>query len=529
MNLEPETLHAIESPLDDKWTYFIDADGDLSRARTKDLDAGLIPRLEKVARYAIQREPGFSYFLHRDRVVRAPVPRGWTFLFGHNLDELHDCTSYFEPGENRYWVMKGKRARNDLRVMLGPRRLQQWVTGRAPKGWQPGDRVLIWEAAPRSRIVGAAEIVLVSEEPDEDGEFVFNVAYFTPYTEDGPVMEELRRDRLFRDASFLKAGPGGTLFPLTDAQGAELARRLGALHEPLKRSWPDAFGTDPVRWKKVPLFENCMFHLLGTDRLEALAAAGGGTEEIKARWVTGAKYLEAARRQKQRMLALFDHGDYFVNPDYLGLVKRIDVGKTGTTVTFDHFQKLPRKYLFSKLRKASDGQYVSPGYQRGNLPCQTPRVFLERGIPEPADWKPSVVAEASPPTAPSPKGGAGFGDAETNRQVELAAIAFVRVLYERNGWTVTSVERDRVGYDLNCRRKGTEEHAEVKGVAGTEVAFMITTGELERAKHDPAYVVHVVTGALGPTPAHHRWRGREFLESFSVQATQFRARLNEKR
>ncbi len=533
MKLAIEKLSAIEGPLDAKWSYFVDSDGDVARARTRDLERGLIPTAEKVARLAIKRERGFAYFVEKSGdIVRGPVPRGWTFLFGHNLDEVHDCTSYFEAAENRYWVIKGKRARNDLRSMLGPRRLQQWVTARPPKGWLPGDRVLFWEAAPHSRIVGAGEIVLVTDEPEDDGEYRFNVSYFTPYVEGGPGVDELRADPLFRDASFLKSGPGGTLFPLTVAQGQALARRVRALYEPLAEDWPDAFGIDEVRWKPVPLLEQCMFHLLHTDRLEALARQGGGTETIKGSWAAALRYLEDARRQKKRLLVLFDHADYFVNPEYAGLLQKIKVGrgddgKATTQLTFDHFLRLPRKYLYSKVRKASDGQYVNPSYQHGALPCLTPQVFLRRGLPEPAPPvpRPRAVAQPSSRDETSRGNGAGFGDADTNHQVELAAVRLVTEHYRNEGWSVKSVERDRVGFDLQCTRRGSEEHAEVKGVAGSELIFILTAGEVERAKHDPVYVVHVVTEALSTNPRHHIWRGPEFLRSFAVEPTQFRARF----
>lgn len=533
MKLGVEKVTAIKGPLDEKWDYFVDADGDVARARSRDLERGLTPEAEKVAHVGIKREPGFAYFVEESGdIVRGPVPRDRTFLCGHNLEELRDCASYFEAAENRYWVIKGKRARNDLRIMLGPRRLQQWVTARPPKGWLPGDRLLFWEAAPQSRIVGAGEIVWVPEEPEDDGEYVFNVSYFTPYVEGGPTADELRADRLFRDASFLKAGPGGTLFPLTEAQGKALANRVAALHAPLARHWPDAIGLETVRWKPVPLFEKCMFHLLHTDRLEALARQGGGSETIKGSWTTASRYLEDARRQKQRLLVLFDHAEYFVNPEYAGLVRKIEIargadGKATTQVTFDHFQKLPRKYLYSKLRKASDGKYVSPGYQRGALPCETPLAFLRGGLPEGRAGGLGSVAVEQPESADArPRGnGAGFGDAETNHEVELAAVRVVTEHYRNKGWSVKSVERDRVGFDLQCTRPGSEEHAEVKGVAGAELIFMLTAGEVERAKHDPVYVVHVVTEALSTSPRHRIWRGPEFLRSFAVEPTQFRARL----
>ena len=45
-----------------------------------------------------------------------------------------------------------------------------------------------------------------------------------------------------------------------------------------------------------------------------------------------------------------------------------------------------------------------------------------------------------------------YGSSENNRKVEVAAIDFVTNFYEISGWSVESVERDKVGYDLICRK-----------------------------------------------------------------------------
>jgi hypothetical protein len=50
--------------------------------------------------------------------------------------------------------------------------------------------------------------------------------------------------------------------------------------------------------------------------------------------------------------------------------------------------------------------------------------------------------------------GAGFGDAMENKIVEDAAIDAVKRQYVSDGWSVRSVERDRCGYDLECRKRG---------------------------------------------------------------------------
>src|SRR5258708_7353942 len=70
--------------------------------------------------------------------------------------------------------------------------------------------------------------------------------------------------------------------------------------------------------------------------------------------------------------------------------------------------------------------------------------------------------------------GSGFGDPETNRRVEEAAVAFVTESYKKRGWRIISVESERRGYDLHCQKARTEECVEVKGVQGEVPSFIIT-------------------------------------------------------
>jgi hypothetical protein len=91
----------------------------------------------------------------------------------------------------------------------------------------------------------------------------------------------------------------------------------------------------------------------------------------------------------------------------------------------------------------------------------------------------AVVAAALAGEGPvSKRGGGGFGSVETNRRVERAAIEFVRCRYEDDGWTVRSVEAQKVGYDLRCNRGNEQAHVEVKGTQGSDVCFIITAAEV---------------------------------------------------
>jgi hypothetical protein len=119
--------------------------------------------------------------------------------------------------------------------------------------------------------------------------------------------------------------------------------------------------------------------------------------------------------------------------------------------------------------------------------------------------------------------GGGFGSVETNRRVEKAAIDFVRRKYEHDGWDVSSVEAQRVGYDLRCEKSGTEEHVEVKGTQGAAICFIITAAEVRNALIDRKHVTCLVTSALTATPQLFTYSKEEFLASLQLEPIAFRA------
>ncbi|QBR91829.1 DUF3883 domain-containing protein [Nocardioides euryhalodurans] len=92
--------------------------------------------------------------------------------------------------------------------------------------------------------------------------------------------------------------------------------------------------------------------------------------------------------------------------------------------------------------------------------------------------------------------GAGFGDAATNRKVELAAEAVVQHHYEAAGWTVTRVAHLKCGWDLTARCDGQERHLEVKGVSSSMPSVLLTRNELRTAENDPDWLLALVTNAL---------------------------------
>jgi hypothetical protein len=122
------------------------------------------------------------------------------------------------------------------------------------------------------------------------------------------------------------------------------------------------------------------------------------------------------------------------------------------------------------------------------------------------------------------KAGAGFGDPETNKKVELAAVSYVRKHYRTSGWKVKSVESEKRGYDLLCTNDVTEAHVEVKGVQGEQCSFIITARELDAAKNDPNFILCIVRSAL-VNPSLSKYLGAEFIEHFDLKSLAYRADL----
>lgn len=123
------------------------------------------------------------------------------------------------------------------------------------------------------------------------------------------------------------------------------------------------------------------------------------------------------------------------------------------------------------------------------------------------------------------RSGAGFGNPITNRKVEKAAIKLVSRQYIDRGWNVRSVEVDKCGYDLLCRKGAVEEHVEVKGIQGEVQSFVITTGEIHQAEKSPHFIICVVTSALSKQPLVDRYTGVEFINKFDLEPSAYRASL----
>lgn len=146
--------------------------------------------------------------------------------------------------------------------------------------------------------------------------------------------------------------------------------------------------------------------------------------------------------------------------------------------------------------------------------------LLGIAVPRPSYTEPEPIANQDQPSL-----GGGYGTPVTNKEVEQAAVDFVTLLYEGQGWSVKSVESERCGFDLLCRRGRRVAHVEVKGSSGSALQFIVTAAELQRAREDKHFVLAWVKEALSSNPEVEQWPSKSFLENFEFQACQYWAKV----
>ncbi len=149
----------------------------------------------------------------------------------------------------RYWVLKGRRRsefgfENDFARLLRGRG-STWHSAKMLDQVSPGDRLFVYEGAPRFEVWGLAEYVRRIDDAN------FRIRHQT-----GPLAHRAGRDRdgwrtlrVLARSSFLKPGDVRTLYPLTPVEARALLQSV-ASHEPsVRRIWSSLapMATPPAR------------------------------------------------------------------------------------------------------------------------------------------------------------------------------------------------------------------------------------------------------------------------------------------
>lgn len=115
-------------------------------------------------------------------------------------------------------------------------------------------------------------------------------------------------------------------------------------------------------------------------------------------------------------------------------------------------------------------------------------------------FKGKIPYKQSKPTRP--KGTPRQTDLFKRIEVEKNAIRAVTKHYEKLGYSVNSVEKDNVGWDLTATNNKTELKLEVKGLSGAIISTELTPNEFNKLKadHQCIYRLCLVTEALTKKP-----------------------------
>lgn len=90
------------------------------------------------------------------------------------------------------------------------------------------------------------------------------------------------------------------------------------------------------------------------------------------------------------------------------------------------------------------------------------------------------------------------------QKIERVAVERTIQYYEQLGYSVTSVEKDHVGWDLEARQGKRLLFLEVKGLSGNDVRFGLTPNEFEKTKSNrDTYRICVLTDALSDAEHLH--------------------------
>lgn len=150
-----------------------------------------------------------------------------------------------------YWIVKARPSENDLESWLRPGGKGQWRTARMPKDCAVGDRLIFWSGSPVLKVVGLGEVLRIADQLNEYGDIMFSVRYLTSMLPRPVSMADLRSDLFVRDASFLKSGPAGTLFRLSNEQGRRIYELVCRYNHEARSVWNND-GPSPLADLNVP-------------------------------------------------------------------------------------------------------------------------------------------------------------------------------------------------------------------------------------------------------------------------------------
>lgn len=240
--------------------------------------------------------------------------------------------------------------------------------------------------------------------------------------------------------------------------------------------------------------------------------------------ISGGRHYPAEWRLLQRIIVQEKFADYDLDRPY-GITGNVEQGQKFDIATQSDLTPVLHRLEFVSGKKiTATGKAIGNTLQAIRPLAKSDSALLRRyALNLARHWLDVTFNVAS--LEGQIRAGAGFGDPETNRKVESAAISLVSEWYESRGWKVESVEAEKCGYDLRCRKGSTERNVEVKGVQRASPSFIITAAEVKQAQSNSNFVLCVVTSALSGKPKLYSYVGTEFIDNFDMSPLTYRAIL----
>lgn len=121
--------------------------------------------------------------------------------------------------------------------------------------------------------------------------------------------------------------------------------------------------------------------------------------------------------------------------------------------------------------------------------------------------------------------GGGFGDAETRKAVEKAAVDYVTKFLKARHFEVKDWQAENCGFDLLATGNGERLEVEVKGTSEKARIFFITRNERQRAEASADWRLYLVSNALGEEPVLHEYTWPQLETAFDMNALAWRCQF----
>jgi len=112
--------------------------------------------------------------------------------------------------------------------------------------------------------------------------------------------------------------------------------------------------------------------------------------------------------------------------------------------------------------------------------------------------------------------GGGFADAQTRKEIEVAAVAHVTRVLKQRGFKVRDRQRDNRGYDLVAESATSRLLVEVKGTDAPEPRFFLTRNELRCSALEAGWCLFVVCRAR-QSPVLFEYSASDMRQQFRLE------------